>query len=190
MTRRLLFACLLVLVAMGAAYAQPPASVSKTAITTETATIVAIDSASRVITLKGADGAVESIVAGPEMQRFADLKVGDVVTFKYYESVVLAIQKPGDKPAVDKASVERGTGAKPSGKMSQTLTTVVTVTAIDAAVPSITIKNDKGETMHFKVEDKSNLTGVKVGDKVQVSYTQALAVSVEPAKPAATPVKK
>jgi Cu/Ag efflux protein CusF len=172
------------------AAAQPPASVSKTAIVTETATIVAIDSTNRLVALKGADGAVETIAVAPEMQRFAELKVGDVVTFKYHESVVFAIQKPGDKAPVDKASVERGTGAKPSGKVSQTLTTVVTVMAIDAAVPSITIKNDKGETMHFKVEDKANLTGVKVGDKVQVTYTQALAVSVEEAKPAAGAAKK
>jgi Cu/Ag efflux protein CusF len=172
------------------AAAQPPASVSKTAIATETATIVAIDATNRLITLKGADGAVETIAAGPEMQRFAELKVGDVVTFKYHESVVFAIQKPGEKPPVDKASVERGTGAKPSGKMTQTMTTVVTVMAIDPAVPSITIKTDKGETMHFKIEDKTNLTGVKVGDKVQVTYSQALAISVEAAKPAAAPVKK
>jgi len=30
------------------------------------------------------------------------------------------------------------------------------------------------------VEDVKNLEGVKVGDRVQITYTQALAVSVEP----------
>ena len=36
--------------------------------------------------------------------------------------------------------------------------------------------------MSFKVEDKANLAGVKVGDKVQVTYSQALAISVESPK--------
>jgi Cu/Ag efflux protein CusF len=34
--------------------------------------------------------------------------------------------------------------------------------------------------MSFKVADKKNLEGVKVGDQVQITYTQALAVSVTP----------
>jgi Cu/Ag efflux protein CusF len=186
MTRRILFACLLVLALAAAASAQPPASVTKSAVVTETATIVAIDATNRLISLKGEDGIVETIVAGPDVQRFSELKVGDKVTFKYYESVVYAIQKPGaTPPSPEKIAVERAGGAKPGGKMTQTMTAVVTVTAIDAAVPSVTIKTEKGETMSFKVEDKANLTGVKVGDKVQVTYTQALAISVEAPKAAA-----
>jgi len=65
---------------------------------TESAIIVAIDSTNRLITLKAEDGTSETIYAGPEVQRFAELKVGDKVTFKYYESVVYAVQKPGDTP--------------------------------------------------------------------------------------------
>jgi Cu/Ag efflux protein CusF len=33
--------------------------------------------------------------------------------------------------------------------------------------------------MSFKVENPKNLEGVKVGDKVQITYTQALAISVK-----------
>jgi Cu/Ag efflux protein CusF len=183
MTRRILFVCLLAVTVAAAASAQPPASVTKSAVATETATIVAIDSTNRLITLKGEDGMVDTIVAGPEVQRFSELKVGDKVTFKYYESVVYAIQKPGAAPpSPEKIAMERSAGPKPGGKMTQTMTAVVTLTAIDMAVPSVTVKTEKGETMSFKVEDKANLTGVKVGDKVQVTYTQALAISVEAPK--------
>jgi Cu/Ag efflux protein CusF len=35
--------------------------------------------------------------------------------------------------------------------------------------------------MTSKVRDAKNLEGVKVGDKVQVTFTRALAVNVEPA---------
>jgi hypothetical protein len=108
MTRRTMIACLFALFVAGAAYAQPPASVTKSAVVTETATIVAIDSTNRLISLKLDDGTVETIVAGPDVQRFSELKVGDKVTFKYYESVVYAIQKPGaTPPSPEKIAVER-----------------------------------------------------------------------------------
>jgi Cu/Ag efflux protein CusF len=184
MTRRILFVCLVALIAAGTAHAQPAASVSKGAMMTETATIVAIDVTNRMVSLKAEDGTVETIFAGPEVKRFSELKVGDKVTFKYYESVVYSIQKPGDKPPADvPPSLVRNTGARPGGTLSQQMTAVVTVQAIDMNVPSISIKTDKGETMHFQVEDKANLKGVKVGDKVQVTYTQALAVSVDTPAP-------
>jgi Cu/Ag efflux protein CusF len=182
MKPQILSASLIALSLAAAGWAQPPASVTKTAVETVTATIVAIDATNRVISLKAEDGTVESIVAGPDVQRFNELKVGNKVTFKYYESVVYSIQKPGaTPPSAEKLAVER-TAARPGGKITQTMTAVVTLTAIDLAVPSVTIKTEKGETMHFKVEDKSNLTGVKVGDKIQVTYTQALAISVESSK--------
>jgi Cu/Ag efflux protein CusF len=184
MIRRNLFVCLLALVAAGCltpALAQKP--VSDAVVTTETAVIIAIDSTNRMITLKGEDGMIDSIYAGPDVQRFNELKVGDKVTFRYYESVVYAIQQPGATPPAPAATaITRGTGPKPGGTMSEQMTTVVTIQAIDLKVSSVTIKTEDGSTMSFKVEDKKNLSGVKVGDKVQITYTRALAISVEAPK--------
>jgi hypothetical protein len=184
MTRRIPVLLLLALAAAGAfstALAQKP--ITQGAAVTETATIVAIDSANRLVTLKTKDGITDTIVAGPGVKRFSELKVGDIVTFRYYESVVYAIQKPGDKaPAPVAGGVVRSTGPKPGGTMSEQLTAVVTIQAIDAKVPSVTIKTEDGSTMSFKIEDPKNLTGVRVGDKVQITYTRALAISVEAPK--------
>ena len=184
MTRKTVCALVLALAVAGAlspALAQKP--VSKAEVVTETATIVAIDSTNRLISLKGEDGITEMIYAGPEVKRFAELKVGDKVTFRYYESVVYAIQQPGAKPpAPAAAAIVRGAGPKPGGTMSEQMSAVVTIKAIDMAIPSVTLTTADGSTMSFKVEDKKNLTGVKVGDKVQVTYTRALAISVEAPK--------
>jgi hypothetical protein len=184
MIRRALVLCLLALAAAGAfsnTLAQKP--VTQSAAVTETATIVAIDSTNRLITLKDKDGITDTIVAGPEVKRFNELKVGDVVTFRYYESVVYAIQKPGDKPpAPATGGLVRSTGPKPGGTISEQLTAVVTIEAIDAKVPSVTIKAEDGSVMSFKIEDPKNLTGFKAGDKVQITYTRALAISVEAPK--------
>jgi Cu/Ag efflux protein CusF len=165
-------------VAPVASAAQKPVTAAETL--TKTATIVAIDKTARMVTLKGQDGYMVDVVCGPEVQRFDALKVGDTVTFRYHESVVSAISRPGDKPKEPiSTSVTRTSGAKPGGTIAQQLTAVVTIEEIDPKIPSVSVKTDSGSRMSFKVEDKKNLEGYKVGDKVNITYTQALAVSVK-----------
>lgn len=181
MRRVLMILCVAALVAAVPATTLAQKAVSRGEAISETFTIVAIDFKTRLVTLKDKDGLSDTIYAGPDVQRFDALKVGDKVTFRYYESVVYAIQKPGaTAPAVigDVATV-RSTGAKPGGTISRQMTATVTLEAIDLKIPSVTIKMDDGSRSSFKVEDKKNLEGVKVGDRVQITYTQALAISVQ-----------
>jgi hypothetical protein len=140
-----------------------------------TFTIVAIDSGARVVTLQDKDGITGDVYCGPEVQRFDQLKVGDKVTFRYYESLVTAI-KPASGPV--KAPVEAAVTRSATGAtLSKQMTATVTIQAIDPKVPSVTVTGPKGNKLSFKV-DKKNIEGYKAGDKVDITYTQALAVSV------------
>lgn len=147
-----------------------------------TAKIEAIDRSARLVTLTDKDGDTETIYCGPEVKRFDELKVGDSVTFRYYESVAYEIRKPGQPsglPRQTEPTLTRGTGAKPSGTIAQQATATVTVKAIDPKVPAISVLSEDGRTLDFKVENKKNLDGVKPGDKVEITYTQALMISVK-----------
>jgi Cu/Ag efflux protein CusF len=161
--------------------AQKP--VTQGAAISETFVIDAIDYANRLVTLRDSSGVSQTIECGPGVERFNALKVGDKVTFRYYESVVYAIRKPGatDKPA-ENFGVVRTPGAAPGGTISKQMNAVVTINAIDLKVPSVTVTSADGRKMSFKLENPKNAEGVKPGDKVEITYTQALAVSVEPAK--------
>jgi len=166
------------LVAPVALVAQKPVSLSETV--SKTATAVAIDKTSRVVTLQGEQGLTLDVVCGLEVERFDALKVGDKVTFRYHESMVSAISRPGEKPKEPiSGSVARTPGAKPGGTVAQQMTASVTIEEIDAKIPSVSVKTEDGRRMSLKVEDKKNLEGYKVGDKVNITYTQALAVSVK-----------
>jgi len=166
------------LVAPAALAAQKPVSVAETV--SKTVTIVAIDNTSRVVTLQDDHGFTLDVLCGPEVQRFNALKAGDKVTFRYHESMVSAISRPGDKPKEPiSTSVARASGPKPGGSIAQQMTATVTIEAIDPTIPSVAVKTEDGHKMSFKVEDKKNLAGYKAGDKVNVTYTQALAVSVK-----------
>jgi Cu/Ag efflux protein CusF len=157
------------------------AQVSVSGVAQATATITAIDYGARLVTLQSSNGDVETIKAGPEVKRFNELKVGQTVTFRYHESVVYQVRKAGQSaptPAPEPTMV-RGTGALPSGTALEQKTATVTIKAIDSSVPSVTVLTEDGRTVSFKVRDKKVLEGLKVGDKVDIAYTQALAISVQ-----------
>ena len=172
-----------------AATAQKPVTKSKSV--SATATIQAIDTTTRSITLRDETGVEDTYVAGPEIKRFDELKVGDTIKMTYYESVFLQVRKAGGaagttgaKPAdatLD-AAVTRGTGALPgvTGSVQEKMT--VTIKAIDPAVPSLTVTTPDGRTITRKIEDKKNLDGVAVGDLIDITYTRALLTSVERGK--------
>jgi hypothetical protein len=161
--------------------AQKPVTIGEAI--TESFTIEAIDSATRTVTLKDKDGYLEDVVCGPEVQRFNELKVGQTVTFRYYESLVTALKRadPAAKPSAS-AGMTRTPGKLPGGTISQQFTTTVTIEAIDPKVPSVTIRKPNGARSSFRVQDPKNIQGFKAGDTVEITYTQALAVSVTPAK--------
>ncbi len=169
-------AVLLVVTVVSAA--QKPVSLAETV--SKTATIVAIDKTARMVTLQGKDGLSVNVLCGPDVQRFDALKVGVTVTVRYHESVVSAISRPGEKPKDPlSTNVTRTPGAKPGGTIAQQQTATVTIEEIDSSVPLVSVKTESGSRLSFKVEDKKNLEGYKVGDKVNITYTQALAVSVK-----------
>ena len=126
-----------VLVLPGSARGAAQAPVTKSASVSATATIQAIDSTARTITLRDEKGQEDTYSVGPEVTRFDELKVGDAVTMTYYESMVFQIRKPGDAPgaATIDASVNRGKGALPGVSASVQEKMTVTVKAIDPAVP-------------------------------------------------------
>ena len=113
-------AALAVLVALPlAAAAQKP--VTQTDGVEVSAKIEAIDKTNRLVTLTDADGVSETIYCGPEVQRFDALKVGDTVTFRYYESIAYEIRKPGQPSGLPKSTdpaVTRSEGAKPGATIS------------------------------------------------------------------------
>ena len=66
--------------------------------------------------------------------------------------------------------------------MATQRTITATITAFDPTVPSITFSGPNNWKYTSRVEDKKALSKVKVGDRVDITWTQALLASVEDAK--------
>src|SRR5262245_5164228 len=59
------------------------------------ASVEAIDPATRTLTLKGPRGNVVDLVAGPEVKNFGQIKVGDSVVVRYVQALSLELKKGG-----------------------------------------------------------------------------------------------
>ncbi len=146
-----------------------------------TATVEAVDSANREITLKGPKGNVVVVEVPESVKRFSEIKVGDQLHVKYTESIVVALRK-ADAAAKLGTSTDTGVtrmeSAKPSAVVSRQITATVEVASIDKATSAVTVRRADGSTVAFRVEDPKNLEGVNVGDKIVVTYKEALALQV------------
>jgi hypothetical protein len=147
---------------------------------TVTATIEAIEASTHTLTLKKADGTYVSVIAGPEIKRFDELKIGDKVNARYYDNLVIRLKKPGEKDVDTATGATTPSGqATPGGAKARQRTITATITAIDPAIPSVTFTGPNGWKYSSKVEDKAALGKVKVGDKVDITWTEAVLLSVE-----------
>lgn len=155
-----------------------PAVVQGQVVTAE-ATIEKIDEAHGLITLKGPQGKTFDVKAGPDVD-LKRLHKGDRVTATYYEEVAVAID-PATKaaPKMVEKTVVRG------GVAERQATVTARIVSVDAKNNVVVIATPDGNTQTLKVDDpalQSKLSQLKPGEHFDVTYTQALAVSVVPHK--------
>ncbi len=149
-----------------------------------TATITAIDAATRAVTLKGPQGKEITITAGPEVKNFAQMKVGDQVNAEYVEALTLELKK-GSTAAVGRtdqaAAGAAKPGERPAGLAGRQVTITAEVVGVDPATQTVTLRGPQ-HTVELKVPDPAQFKLVAKGDRVEATYTEALAIAVEPAK--------
>ena len=150
---------------------------------TVTATVDAIERSSRLLTLRRPDGTMETIKVPAEVKRFDALKVGDTISATYYENIVLRVMKPGEK-AVDSSSesVTPTGGKRPGATAAAQRRITATITAIDPSIPSISLSGPNNWKYSSRVADKAALKQVKVGDRLEITWTEAVLISAEPPK--------
>jgi hypothetical protein len=169
----------------GAAMTSSPGKVGVSQTVDVSATIAAIDKSSRTITLKGPKGDELKIEAGPEVKNFDQLKVGDFVDMRYRETLALELKKGGGMK-VEKTEKAGAMGAKPgatpAGAVGRQVSVVGDVIKVDAATQTVTVKGPQ-RTVGLKVHDPEQFKLIAVGDQIQATYTEALALAVTPAKP-------
>jgi Cu/Ag efflux protein CusF len=174
---------ILVLLITSNVQAQNSSGETVAASVTVTAKVVSIDQNTRKVTLKTDDGKKYSFVAGDNVVNLAQVKKGDIITAVYTEAIGYQVRKHNKQTgvAVTDATAAAQPGQKPAGAVMQQTTVAVTITAIDPTIPTVTFTGADGETKTIKIKDPQKLNGVNVGDVVDITYTEAIAIKVDPA---------
>ena len=159
---------------------------------TAIATVQSVDAGTRTVVLQRPDGSLMNYVCGPEVRNFDQIKVGDRVTAQVADAVAIVLVKGGVPPSAGTASVvvRAPLGAKPGGKVVDTVGFTARVMSVDKLNREVTLQMVDGKTRTVKVGSDIKLSKVKPGNDVGVRLTQAFMVAVttpEPAEPAAAP---
>ena len=149
------------------------------------ARVVSIDHKTRTVALKGPEGNVVDVVAGDEVRNFKQIKVGDVVVARYIQALSLELRKTkGGSRAVTETDVaaRAKAGERPGAGVGRQVTAIANVVGVDPKAMTIKLKGPRGNIVDLQVRNPDHFKVVKKGDEVEVTYTEALALSVEPAK--------
>ena len=164
--------------------APAPLSAERTILLTVTAKVEAIDPAKREVTLKGPLGNVVTFVVDERVKRLNEVKVGDEVTADYYVSLAGELRAPTEDEKKTPLTVLAGgarapKGATPAGGVLRAFKVVATVVGLDLPTQSVTLQGPLGNTGTIRAENVENLKQLRLGDTIVVTYTEALAISLQ-----------
>ncbi len=148
-----------------------------------TATVTALDKATRDVTLKGPQGNELTLTAGPDVKNFDQIKVGDQVNVEFIQALTLELKKGGGLVVArteQKGAVAAKPGEKPAAAAGRQVTIVADVIATDPAKQTITLKGPK-QTVDMRITDPEQFKRIAKGDQVEATYTQAVAMALMPA---------
>ena len=169
---------------------QPPAGINTATLVEVTAKVTAIDMENRLVTIQGPEGNSVVIQVTDQVKNLPQAKVGDRVDIKYYRSAYVDIVKTDGKvnmaTEVGAAQLGAATGQKPAGAIGVEVKRKAEVVFVDPYQKFISFRSpDRGLrkiSLKESPELQHYLQELKKGDVVEVTYTEALAISLEPAK--------
>lgn len=152
-----------------------------------TASVEAIDQASREVTLKGPLGNSVTFTVDQRVKRLNEIKVGDLIRADYYVSFAAELRKP---TAAEKktpfvmldAAGKAPPGTSPAAGGLRRFKVVTTVEGLDRPTETVTVKGPRGNFLTARVADPARLTQMRIGETIVVTYTEALAISLEKAE--------
>jgi hypothetical protein len=147
------------------------------------ATVENVDKKGRKVHLKDPEGQRVTVQVPPAVQGFERLKKGDRVNIGYYESMAVALMPPTGTTAPMQQERVVGTRELGGGAVARELTVATKVSSVDPDKNTVTFKAPDGKPLTVNVTDpqlQQRLKELNPGDTIQINYTEAVAVTLEP----------
>ena len=147
-----------------------------------TAVVEAINLETREVTLRGPEGNSSSFVASEEARNLDQVSVGDIVVAEYEQSLSIEVfENDGSVPGAGEvmAAGRSELGEMPGIAAVDSTVVTATVEEINLENNTFKLKGPSGEVQEYVARDPENLKKAAVGDLVVITYTEAIALSVE-----------
>lgn len=167
----------------------PPAGINTATLIEATATVTAVDMERHLVTIQGPQGNLAVIQVTDQVKNLPQVKIGDKVDIQYYQSAIAELVKVDENTSLDttvsSVKATRPEGDKPGGAIGLQVRRRAEVMFVDPYQKFITfLSPDRGLrkiSLKNSPELQHYLDELKKGDIVEVTYTEALAISLEPA---------
>jgi hypothetical protein len=147
-------------------------------------TVEAVDHTGRSVTIRLQPGNLVTLDVPPNAARFDQVKVGDTIKATYFDRVSIRM-KPAGEAAVDRVlepALTATPGALPGATTTRQRVTTVTITGWDAANKVVSFNGPTGAAYTRRLLDSTDpkiVEGLKAGDRVDITRTEAVTVAVQ-----------
>ena len=185
-SRRLSGIWLSLLVALTAGCASTPGSVEISETGEITAIVTAVDQSQRLVTVRGPQGNEVTLEAGPEVRNLAQVQVGDTVRVIYEQAYIATLTDAEEvDPFVPVAvgAVRAEPGERPRVAVGSIVTMLVKTESVGPDGLTVTFSEPDGQLQAIYVrreESQAFVRSLRPGDIVELTFAQALAITVEP----------
>ena len=162
-------------------------SVEDSVLVSMTGTVKEVDVEKREITLKGQLGDEATFTVDKAVKRLNEVKVGDEINANYYISVAAELREPTEEEKQKPIQYVEGAAKSPQGTAPaagglRVLRVVATVEGLERPTRRLTLKGPRGNYLTVRARDVGRLEKLRLGDTIVVTFTEALAVSLEKVK--------
>lgn len=146
-------------------------------------TVTDIVKETRDVTLKGANGELVTVTAGPEVKRFDEITVGDVITFDYYTYLKAEFRTPTATELAEPFVVLEGEDKAPAGEapaaaVGEMVKAIVTIEILNRPQMMATVEGPNGNYLTIPMTDAAFMEKLHIGQVVILTYAEAIAVSL------------
>lgn len=146
-------------------------------------TVTDIAKETRDVTLKGPDGELATITAGPEIKRFDEISVGDIITFDFYTYLKAEFRAPTSAELAEPFVVLEGEGKAPEGEapagaVGEMVKAVVTIEVLNRPQMFAVVEGPNGNYLTIPMKDAAFMEKLNIGQVVIMTYAEAVAVSL------------
>lgn len=162
------------------ASAQPRGGVVAVQETEAIVTVIKVDRQTRMVTFRSPSGGEAKLQVPPEAQNLDRVSPGQQYRIRYVEAVAVSVRKGGGKPSAttDEQVALAPKGSKPGGRIVRTQQVAGVVDAIDYTNRYLAVRGPRGRMAALKVADDVPLGEFSAGDRIWVTYTEALAIEM------------